>query len=139
MEKQKITVEATINAGNQKVWTYWTSPEHIVNWNFASDDWHCPSAENDVRTGGKFRSTMASKDGKMSFDFGGVYDEVIPEKKLAYKMEDGRQVEVLFEDLGNNTTKLTETFDAESTHSDEMQRAGWQAIVNNFKKYVEGV
>lgn len=137
MEKNKITVEATINADIQKVWNYWTSPEHIVNWNFASDDWHCPSAENDVRTGGKFSSTMASKDGKMSFDFGGVYDEVINQKKLAYSMEDGRQVEVLFEDMGNNTTKVTEAFDAENTHSDEMQRAGWQAIVNNFKKYVE--
>jgi uncharacterized protein YndB with AHSA1/START domain len=138
MGNNKITVEATINADIQKVWNYWTSPEHIVNWNFASDDWHCPDAENDVRTGGKFRSTMASKDGKMSFDFEGVYDEVIPQRKLTYKLEDGREVEIMFEDLGNNNTKVTEAFDAENTHSDEMQRAGWQAIVNNFKKYVEG-
>ncbi|MER2996870.1 SRPBCC family protein [Pontibacter populi] len=137
MEKNKITVQSTINADIQKVWTYWTSPEHIVNWNFASDDWHCPFAKNDVRTGGKFSSTMASKDGKMSFDFGGEYDEVVDQKKLAFTMADGRQVIVSFEDMGNNTTKVTEAFDAENTHSDEMQRAGWQAIVNNFKKYVE--
>jgi uncharacterized protein YndB with AHSA1/START domain len=136
MEKTKITVQTTVAANIQKVWEYWTAPQHIVNWNFASEDWHCPHAENDARTGGKFSSTMASKDGNMSFEFEGTYDEVIDQQRIAYTLPDGRQVTVSFEDLGGQTN-VTESFDAESSHSEEMQRDGWQAILDNFKKYVE--
>lgn len=136
MSKQKIKVEVDVMADIKKTWKYWTDPTYIVKWNFASDDWHCPKASNDPRTGGKFSSTMASKDGKMSFDFEGVYDEVIEHKKIAYKMPDGREVIVLFEDNGNHT-KVTELFDPENMHPEEFQKAGWQAILNNFKKLTE--
>ncbi|MFI0429513.1 SRPBCC family protein [Mariniflexile sp. HMF6888] len=134
--KNKITVEIVVNTDLQKVWNFWTKPEHIVNWNFASDDWHCPKATNDLRVGGKFSATMASKDGAMSFDFEGVYDEVIELKRIAYAMVDGRQVLVTFEKHGNATT-VTEVFDPENQNPLEMQENGWQAILNNFKVYVE--
>jgi len=136
MKQERITVETTVEANLDKVWNHWTQPEHIMNWNFASDDWHCPAAENDPVTGGRFRSTMASKDGAMSFDFEGVYDDVVFGKRIAYSMPDGRQVTVEFEDLGNRV-KVTESFDPEQTNPVEMQQAGWQAIMDNFKKYVE--
>lgn len=136
MEQQKITIQSIISADMDKVWNYRTQPEHIVNWNFASDDWHCPVAENNLEMGGKFRSTMASKDGTMSFDFEGIYDEVVDRKKIAYSMSDGRRVIVEFENQGNQV-KVTESFDPEQTNPEEMQRAGWQAILDNFKKYVE--
>ena len=136
MNQQRITVQTTVSADPDKVWNYWTQPEHIMNWNFASDDWHCPAADNDPVTGGRFRSTMASKDGAMSFDFEGTYDEVAEGKKIAYSMPDGRQVTVEFEEE-DNQVKVTESFDAEQTNPEEMQRAGWQAILDNFKNYVE--
>ncbi len=136
MSTSKITIETNVNADLKKAWDYWTLPEHIVNWNFASDDWHCPKAENDPRTGGKFKATMASKDGKMSFDFEGIYDEVIDQQKISYSMSDGRQVHISFEKNGD-ATKVTEVFDPENQNSEEMQRSGWQSILNNFKKYVE--
>ena len=119
-----------------KVWNYWTEPEHIVNWNFVSGDWHCPAAENNLETGGSFRSTMASKDGAMSFEFEGIYDEVVDRKKIAYSMSDGRGVIVEFANQ-DNQVKVTESFDPEQTNPEEMQRAGWQAILDNFMKYVE--
>ena len=134
--KTAITVETTVNAPVEKVWQIWTAPEHITQWNSASEDWHTPHATNDVRTGGKFTSRMEAKDGSMGFDFEGIYDEVIPQKTIAYTMEDGRKVKITFEPKGSET-KVTETFDAEGINSDEMQRAGWQAILDNFKKYVE--
>lgn len=131
-----ITVEATVNAPIQKAWDYWTKPEHIMKWNFASDDWQCPKAENDIRTGGKFMSRMEAKDGSFGFDFEGVYDEVKPLELISYSMSDGRKVNIHFSSEGNQTT-VKESFDAESENSAEMQKAGWQAILNNFKKYVE--
>lgn len=131
-----ITVETTINAPIEKVWDYWTNPERITQWAFASDDWHAPYADNDLRTGGKFKTTMAAKDGSFSFDFGGIYSEVEEHRVIAYAMEDGRKVSILFEANGD-TTKVTETFDPESTNPIEMQRGGWQAILDNFKKYTE--
>ncbi|MGJ7030297.1 SRPBCC family protein [Niabella hirudinis] len=136
MEPTKVTVAATINAPIEKVWEYWTTPEHIKKWNSASDDWHTPHAENDLRVGGKFSSRMEARDGSMGFDFGGVYDEVISLEQIGYTMGDGRSVQVLFKGGDGNTT-LTETFDAETTNPVEMQQAGWQAILNNFKKYTE--
>jgi|SRR5687767_14914937 len=135
-EKTAITVEATVNAPVEKVWKYWSAPEHITRWAFASDDWHAPYADNDLRTGGKFKTTMAAKDGSFSFDFGGEYTQVETNKTIAYVMEDGRKVKVKFSGDGNET-EIVETFDAETLHPVEMQRAGWQAILDNFKKYTE--
>jgi len=134
--KTSITVQNTVNSPIEKVWETWTKPEHIMKWNAASEDWHTPKAENDPRTGGKFSSRMEAKDGSFGFDFEGVYDEVIPQKLISYSMPDGRKVKITFESNGNET-KVTETFDAENTHSAEMQRDGWQAILDNFKKYTE--
>jgi len=131
-----ITIQSTINASIEKVWQCWNQPEHIVQWNHASDDWHSPKAENDLRTGGRFVFTMAAKDGSMSFDFEGIYDEVVPHQHIAYTMGDGRKVKVDFKSSGD-TTEIIEAFEAENTHSLEMQQAGWQAILDNFKKYVE--
>jgi uncharacterized protein YndB with AHSA1/START domain len=135
-EKTKITVSATINAPVEKVWTVWNEPKHITQWCQASDDWHAPYADNDIRTGGKFKTTMAAKDGSFSFDFEGVYTNVQPNKVIEYAMSDGRTVQVTFKSNGNQT-EVTETFDAENTHSVDMQRSGWQAILDNFKKYTE--
>lgn len=136
--KTLITVENTVSAGVDKVWKFWTEPEHIKNWNSASDDWHTPHATNDLRVGGKFSSTMAAKDGSVSFDFEGTYDQVEKNKLIEYTMTDGRRVKVTFEDK-TGKTKVVETFDAENTNPVEMQRAGWQAILDNFKKYTEEV
>ena len=131
-----ITVEATVKAPVSKVWQYWIEPNHIKNWNNASDDWHTPRAENDVRPGGKFNSRMEARDGSFGFDFFGEYDEVKPNELITYTMGDGRKVRITFADQGNET-KVVETFEAENTNPVEMQRGGWQAILNNFKKYTE--
>jgi uncharacterized protein YndB with AHSA1/START domain len=136
MNKTKITIEALISADVKKVWDYWTKPESITKWNFASDDWHCPSAENDLRVGGKFKSRMEAKDGSFGFDFKAFYDEVVDQKKISYTLTDGGRVITDFEDQ-NGKIKVTTTFDAENENPVELQRTGWQAILNNFKKYVE--
>jgi uncharacterized protein YndB with AHSA1/START domain len=136
--KTSITIEAVVNVPVDKVWKCWTSPEHIINWNNASDDWHTPWAENDIRTGGKFLARMEAKDGSMGFDFGGVYDDVKINELISYTIGDGRKVTVLFTDHGSATTVI-ETFEAEDVNSIELQRSGWQAILNNFKKYVEEI
>ena len=119
------------------MWEYWSKPEHITKWNSASDDWHTPRAENDLRVGGKFTARMEAKDGSFGFDFGGIYDAVRENEYIEYTLGDGRKVKVHFKDQGDST-KVTESFDAESTNSVELQRGGWQAILDNFKKYVEG-
>ena len=134
--KTMITVEAIVNAPIEKVWAYWSEPKHITQWCQASDDWHAPKAENDLRDGGKFSTTMAAKDGSFSFDFGGVYDKVITNKLIEYTLGDGRKVKIVFASKGHET-QITESFDAETTHSLEQQQSGWQAILNNFKKYTE--
>jgi len=134
--KAKITVEASIHAPIEKVWSCWSEPQHITQWCQASSDWHAPHAENDLRTGGKFKTTMAAKDGSMSFDFGGVYDNVQHHKLIEYTLADGRKVIIGFASAGKETT-VTETFEAESENPIEMQRGGWQAILDNFKKYTE--
>lgn len=136
--KSTITIEAEINAPVEKVWNSWTSPEHITQWCQASDDWHCPKAENDVRAGGKFSSTMAAKDGSFSFDFAGVHDEVVKYKTISSTMGDGRKMKVGFEEK-NGKTMVTESFEAEGENPLEMQRFGWQAILNNFKKHTESL
>ncbi|MGG3452771.1 SRPBCC family protein [Paenibacillus sp. FSL R7-0216] len=132
----KVTVQAVIQAPVEKVWSDWTEPEHITKWNQASDDWHAPRAENDLRAGGTFLTRMEAKDGSMGFDFGGVYDEVKTHEFISYTLGDGRRVEITFAAEGQGT-KVVETFDAESTHPVEFQQAGWQAIMDNFKMYVE--
>ncbi|MDX1544687.1 MAG: SRPBCC family protein [Christiangramia sp.] len=120
----------------EKVWEYWNKPQHITMWNFASNDWHCPKAENDLRPGGKITSRMEAKDGSMGFDFCGTYEEVKPYEFISYYLEDGRKVKIEFTPLENGT-RLTESFEAEETHSLEQQKAGWQSILNNFRKYAE--
>lgn len=137
-EKTTITVEATVNAPIEKIWESWTKPEHITQWCNASDDWHAPYADNDLRTGGKFKTTMAAKDGSFSFDFGGTYTDVQENHFMAYTMDDGRKVSVTFE-TSNGATHITETFEPEAINPMEMQQGGWQAILNSFKKYTEGL
>ena len=143
METAKtITVETTINAPMEKVWEYWNGPEHITKWAFASDDWEAPFAENDLRTGGKFKTTMAAKDKSASFDFNGIYTNVVPNSLIEYDMEKApneeksRHVKVEFKETPEGV-KITETFDIEHENSEEMQRSGWQGILDNFKKHVE--
>lgn len=134
--KQTITVKTIINAPVEKVWEYWTEPEHIKKWNNASEDWHTTFAENDLRVGGKFLSRMEAKDGSVGFDFWGIYDEVKLYEAIEYTLGDERKVKIIFE-VKEKCTEVTESFDAESTNSIEMQQAGWQAILDNYKKYTE--
>ncbi|TMV51942.1 polyketide cyclase [Paenibacillus mesophilus] len=131
-----ITIETTVHKPVGEVWKHWNEPQHITKWCAASEDWHAPKAENDLRVGGKFVTRMEAKDGSFGFDFGGVYDEVRVNEFIAYTMEDGRKVAITFISEGN-ATKVIETFDAEATNPVDMQRAGWQAILDNFGKYSE--
>lgn len=132
----KIKVEAAIKAPVEMVWQFFNNPFHIMQWNHASDDWHCPAAQNTLEVGHFFLATMAAKDGSFSFDFKGIYDEIIDNELIKYHMEDGRQVAVRFYDKGG-LTYVTEEFDPENQNSTELQQAGWQAILTNFKEYVE--
>lgn len=137
LHTEKITINATINKGTSHVWEYWTNPMHITKWNFATAEWHAPFAENDLKVGGKFKSRMEAVDGSMGFDFEGVYDEVVYHKSIAYSLGDGRKVKITFNQIDENTTEVVQTFDAETENPIEMQQAGWQAILNNFKHYTE--
>jgi uncharacterized protein YndB with AHSA1/START domain len=132
-----ITVETDVNAPIEKVWDYFTNPKHIVKWNNASDDWHTPRAENDLHVGGNFLYRMEAKDGSFGFDFGGTYNAVEEHTYIEYTIGDGRKVKVSFSAASNNQTHVSENFEAENTHSIEMQRGGWQNILDNFKKYTE--
>jgi uncharacterized protein YndB with AHSA1/START domain len=134
--KTPIIVDVTVEAPVEKVWECWTEPKHIMQWNTASDDWHTPRATTDLKEGGTFTARMEAKDGSTGFDFQGTFKKVVPHKKLEYVMEDGRMVSITFEGQGVKT-RLTETFDAEGENPVEMQRQGWQSILNNFKKYTE--
>lgn len=134
--KTKITVECTIKSSIDKVWNYWTTPEQIMLWNNASDDWYCPKSSNDLKVGGRFLYTMAAKDGSFSFDFEGTYTEVIENKSIKYVIDDNREVAVDFIAIGD-TVEVVETFEAETQNTLELQKIGWQAILNNFKKLVE--
>ncbi|SFC53856.1 Uncharacterized conserved protein YndB, AHSA1/START domain [Flagellimonas taeanensis] len=136
MEKEKITVQTTVKKNVERVWECWTDPEHITQWNFAADSWCCPKAENDLKVGGKYRARMEAKDGSFGFDFEAVYDEVAKHKKISYTMTDGRQATTTFETSGTGTL-VTTVFDPENQNPLEMQQGGWQAILNNFKAYVE--
>ncbi|MFD1173070.1 SRPBCC family protein [Oceanobacillus picturae] len=133
---KEIRVEVTVQAPIDKVWKYWTEPDHIKQWNNASEDWHTPFAENDLRIGGAFVSRMEAKDGSTGFDFGGIYDDVILHEVIAYTMADGRKVNITFKGH-EKETEIVETFDSDASHPAEFQQQGWQAILENFKSYVE--
>ena len=135
-EKHIITVSAEINAPLETVWNCWTSPEDIVKWNHASDDWHTTRSVNDLRPGGRFESRMEAKDGSFGFDFSGTYTHVKLQERIEYTLDDDRKVTVTFAGLGS-ATQVVETFEAESENTVELQEGGWQMILNNFKKYTE--
>jgi uncharacterized protein YndB with AHSA1/START domain len=131
-----ITVQTTLHAAVEKVWKLWTNPVDITNWSTPSPDWHTPKASHNLKPGGEFLYRMEARDGSLGFDFSGTFDVVKPNTQLAYTIADGRKVNIQFEQQGNKTI-LTETFEAEEENSIEMQRAGWQAILDSFKRYVE--
>lgn len=135
MENSKITVTTLVDAEIKKVWMYYNSPNHIVNWNFADPSWHCPKAENDMQIGGIYKSRMEAKDGSFGFDFEAIYTDIKELQEFTYEFG-GRTATVQFNDLGNQTEVIV-TFDAETENPIEMQRNGWQAILTNFKKYTE--
>jgi uncharacterized protein YndB with AHSA1/START domain len=142
MNEKAIAVETVVKAPVEKVWEYWNKPEHIVHWAFAADDWEAPKAENDLRVGGKFKTVMAAKDGSAGFDFGGTYTDVKKHALIEYDMdpasgEKPRHVKVEFKEVPEGV-KVIVTFDPENENPVETQRDGWQAISDNFKKYVEG-
>ena len=134
--RQSITIETTVNATPEKAWQVWNTPEDIIQWCTPHESWHTPTAENDLRVGGAYKARREARDGSMGFDFGAVYDAVTPNEHFQYTMGDGRKVVVDFIPQGNQT-KIVQTFDAENENPIEMQRAGWQAILDNYKKYVE--
>lgn len=136
-----LTTVAEINGNISKVWDYYNNPEHVTKWAFASSDWCCPKASSDLRVGGRFNTRMESVDGKQGFDFSGTYTKVEPESEINYTMdgEGARAAVVKFEALSDSLTKVTVMFDKENENPEEMQIAGWQAILNNFKKYAETI
>jgi uncharacterized protein YndB with AHSA1/START domain len=136
LKNNTITVETTVKAPIEKIWSYWTEPKHITQWYFASDDWHAPSAENDLKMKGKFKTKMAAKDGSAGFDFEGVYTRVILHKVIEYILADGRKVAITFSGQGNEI-KVSESFDPENENPYELQKNGWQNILDNFKKHCE--
>ncbi|MFA6417409.1 MAG: SRPBCC domain-containing protein [Patescibacteria group bacterium] len=139
----KIEIETIINADIEKVWKHWSATESIKGWAFASNTWHCPYAENDLKVGGRFLTRMSSKDGRESFDFTGTYTDIVEFNKIKYIMDklDGenknRECEIIFTDLGNGTTKIEEKFSPEEINSEDAQKSGWSTILENFKKFVE--
>ncbi|MGJ5642014.1 SRPBCC domain-containing protein [Formosa sp. S-31] len=133
---EKITIQSLISGDKKNIWNYYTAPEHIINWNFASPDWCCPYAENDLKIGGTYKARMEAKDGSQGFDFICTYRKLIPEESFCYVMENSREVTVDFHRV-DKQTQVTITFDPETEHDLELQRQGWQAILNNFKSYAE--
>jgi uncharacterized protein YndB with AHSA1/START domain len=134
--KNGITVETTVNAPMEKVWEFWNKPEHISKWCYASEDWHSPYADNDIREGGRFKTTMAARDESFGFDFCGTYTSVKESELIEYTLDDDRKVKITFNSTAEGT-KITEIFEPESTNPAKMQQGGWQAILDNFKKYAE--
>lgn len=133
-----ITISTTAKASLQTVWNAYTQPEHITQWNFASDYWHCPNASVELKEGGKYIARMEAKDGSYGFDFSARFDEIIPFQKIVYTLDDNRKVSTLFEQIGDKII-ITTHFDAENSNPIDMQQAGWQAILNNFKRYTENI
>lgn len=136
MQFNKLKIESLVASDLETVWQAWTQPEHIIKWNFASDDWCCPRAVNELRVGGKYNARMEAKDGSFGFDFEAIYEELSFGKKISLKMADGRVATTEFSEM-NGRTKIATVFDAEKENPQEMQKEGWQAILDNFKKYVE--
>ena len=132
----KITIETVVNAALDRVWDAWNNPADIKQWNAAQDDWHTTESTVDLREGGKFSSRMEARDGSAGFDFEGTYTRVVPRKRIEYRMSDGREVQVEFTERADGVL-VRETFDAETENTPELQRAGWQAILDNFKRHVE--
>lgn len=132
----EITIQATVNASLKKVWSAWTTPEDVIQWNFASEDWCCPAASIQLEPGGQFSYRMEAKDKSFGFDFEGEFTVVDCLKKIEFMMSDQRHVAVYFSETSEGTL-VQETFEAETQHSVELQKQGWQAILNNFKSYVE--
>lgn len=138
MNKNKtITIQTTIDAPIEKVWEFWTIPEHITQWNSASSDWHTPWAENNLEEGGNFLYRMEDKNSFSGFDFKGKYNQIKTNKLITYTLEDERKVKITFTKNNDNKTKIVETFEAENTNPLETQREGWQSILDNFRNYVE--
>ena len=135
-DKPTITIEAHVNAPAEKVWSIWTNPDDITKWSTPSPDWYTPKAEHELKPGGTFNYRMEARDGSFGFDFGGVFDVVTPNKYLEYTIGDGRKVKINFNDEGKNI-HIVQTFEAESENPIEMQRSGWQAILDSFKNYAE--
>ena len=133
----QITVSTVVNAPIAHAWDAFTQPDHITQWNFASPEWCCPTARNDLRVGGEFSSRMEARDGSMGFDFAGVYTSVQPLEQFEYILGDERRVTVSFEAISGEQTKVTEIFDPETVNPEELQRGGWQAILDNYTKHVE--
>lgn len=131
-----ITIETIISAPVEQVWAMWTEPQHIENWNFAGDDWHCPKSIVDLRDGGRFSSTMAARDGSFQFDFCGEYIQVMNLESISVVLDDGRKWNTQFESSPSGT-KVVESFEPENQNPEEMQRMGWQMILDRFKGYVE--
>ncbi|RYY45520.1 MAG: polyketide cyclase [Chitinophagaceae bacterium] len=136
--KQIVTIHTVVNAPVAKTWETYSNPDHITKWNQASPEWHTPWSKNDLRVGGAFSCRMEAKDGSMGFEFSGIYDAVEPGKYMEYHLEDGRRVTVGFESIGE-TTKIIQTFEPESSNPVDMQQMGWQAILDSFKNYTEGI
>ena len=137
MDTTKITIQAVVAADRQKVWNCYTQPEHITKWNFATDTWHCPAASNDMRVGGKYLARMEAKDGSFAFDFEAVYNEIVDGEKFTYTMPDNREIQVSFEQTDDKTLVIV-TFDPENENPVDLQRSGWQSILDNYRKYAEG-
>nr|WP_294936675.1 SRPBCC family protein [uncultured Flavobacterium sp.] len=135
-QKTTLTVTSTVNAPVEKTWELWTNPEHITQWNNASEDWHTPKAINDLRPNGKFNFRMEAKDKSFGFDFEGSYDTIRNHELIEYTIADGRKVKITFEPKDDKTI-VTESFEAEEENPKDMQQGGWQAILDSFKKYAE--
>ena len=133
-----IKIETVVSVPLEKAWEIWTTPEHVEKWNHASDDWFTPKAENDLRSGGKFNYRMEAKDGSFGFDFWGIYDEIIIQRLISYTLGDGRKVTINFSSVGDYSI-VEEVFEPETTNSIELQKTGWQAILDNFKNYAENI
>lgn len=136
MNTTKISINTTVLGSVQKAWEYYTNPIHIVKWNFASPDWQCPTASNNMQVGGRYTARMEAKDGSVGFDFEATYKEIVPHERFTFTLDDGREVIVVFTPNGEET-EVNVVFDAESENPIEMQKAGWQAILDNFEDYIE--
>lgn len=134
--ENSIKVEVIVDAAVEEAWNHYLNPESVKGWNFASDDWCCPVAENEVKEGGRFVYRMEAKDGSFGFDFSGTFVTIQTNMALEILLDDNRKVRLSFEAKGTKT-RVTEVFEAENQNPVELQQQGWQAILNNYKRFVE--